>query len=152
VEQRQNIGQAWIQDIEVALSHRFDRYWSVTGTATWTEGEDQETDRPLRRIPPLNGSVRLRYTHDQRLWTELDALFARGQDQLSDGDNRDARIPEGGTPGYSVWSLKTGFQRTPSEQFLVSFENIGDKVYKTHGSGLYAPGRSLLVSYRIELD
>jgi TonB-dependent heme/hemoglobin receptor len=152
VEQRQNIGEAWIQGIEAALSYRFDQHWSVSGTATWTEGEDKVTDRPLRRIPPLNGSLRVRYTHDHRLWTEVNTLFAQGQDQLSGGDIRDPRIPEGGTPGYGVWSLRAGFQRTPDEQLLVSLENIGDKEYKTHGSGLYAPGRSVLVSYRIELD
>ena len=59
---------------------------------------------------------------------------------------------QGQGAGYAVWDLKAGFNRTPSEQLLVTVENIGDKAYKTHGSGLYAPGRSLLVSYRIELD
>jgi TonB-dependent heme/hemoglobin receptor len=152
VEQRQNIGEAWIQGIEAALSHRFDQHWSVIGTATWTEGEDQETGQPLRRIPPLNGSLRLRYTYDQRFWAEMDGLFAQGQDQLSDGDIRDARIPEGGTPGYAVWGLEAGYQRTPNEQLLVTLANIGDKLYKTHGSGLYAPGRCLRLSYRIELE
>lgn len=152
VQQRQNIGEAWIHGVEAALSHRFDQHWSLNGTATWTEGEDKETDQPLRRIPPLNGNLRVRYTHDHRLWGEIGGLFARRQDQLSSGDISDARIPEGGTPGYAVWNLKVGFNRTPSEQLLVTLENVGDKEYKTHGSGLYAPGRSVMLSYRLAID
>jgi outer membrane receptor protein involved in Fe transport len=152
VQQRQNIGKAWIQGVEAAVSHQFNKHWSVQAMATWTEGEDKETDKPLRRIPPLNGSVRIRYTHNPRLWGELDTLLAAEQDRLSDGDISDARIPDGGTPGYAVWSLKGGFKRTPNEQLLVTFENITDVEYKTHGSGLYAPGRSILVSYRIAFD
>jgi outer membrane receptor protein involved in Fe transport len=152
VEQRQNIGEAWIQGVEGGLTHQFNSHWSLTGTITWTEGEDKHNGEPLRRIPPLNGTARVRYTHSPKFWTELGGLFADKQDRLSGGDIRDPRIPEGGTPGYAVWSLKAGYNRTPDEQLLVTFENIGDKEYKTHGSGLYAPGRSLLVSYRIELD
>jgi TonB-dependent heme/hemoglobin receptor len=152
VEQRQNIGSAWIHGIEAGLSHDFDDHWSLSGTLSWTEGEDKETHQPLRRIPPMNGSFRARYNQNYRLWYELESLFARRQDRLSNGDIRDARIPEGGTPGYAIWSLKAGYNRTPGEQLLVTLENITDKEYKTHGSGLYAPGRSIILSYRLAID
>lgn len=152
VQQRRNIGEAYIQGIEGALSHRFDKHWSAWVTATWTEGEDTTNNQPLRRIPPLNGSVRVRYTHSPRLWAELDTLFASEQDELSPGDLSDPRIPEGGTPGYAVFNLKGAFHRTPNEQLLVTFANMTNEKYKNHGSGLWAPGRSVVVSYRIELD
>jgi outer membrane receptor protein involved in Fe transport len=79
-------------------------------------------------------------------------VLAAKQDELSNGDKGDLRIPEGGTPGYAVFSLKTGYKRTKNELLLMTFENMFDKKYKTHGSGVYGPGRSYVLSYSIKFD
>ena len=149
VKQRRNINNATIQGVEGGFSYDFTEHWRLGATLAWTEGRDDK-NIPLRRIPPLNGTVQLRYTHNPKFWVELDSFMAKKQDELSNGDKTDLRIPEGGTPGYVVFSLKSGFKRTKDEQLALTFENIFDQQYKSHGSGIYAPGRSVVVNYSIK--
>lgn len=152
IKQRRNVRDARIRGIEAGASHRFDPQWSLTGTLLWTRGEDRDNAVPLQRIPPFNGSVRLRYEHSPHLWTQLSATFAERQHRLSPGDLNDPRIPPGGTPGFAVLHWSGGWQPSRREQWLLTLENLGDKAYKTHGSGLFAPGRSVALSYRLKLD
>ncbi len=152
VVQRRNIQDANIHGLEGGFRHRFDRHWSAGGTAAWTRGEDSDTGQPLRRIPPLNGTMRLRYDSSARLWGELAAVYADKQDRLAPGDLTDPRIPAGGTPGYGVFHFNLGWRPARGHELLATLENIGDKRYKTHGSGLYAPGRSLNLTYRVMFD
>jgi len=148
VVQRQNIQEAGIRGLEGGFRHRFDRHWSVGGTAAWTRGEDSNTGQPLRRIPPLNGALRLRYDLSAWLWGELASVYAAKQDRLAPGDLTDPRIPAGGTPGYSVFHFNLGWKPARGHELLATIENLGDKLYKTHGSGVYAPGRGFNLTYR----
>lgn len=149
VKQRRNVNQATIEGVEGGMHHEFTENWRVGATFAWTQGRDDK-DIPLRRIPPLNGSVQLRYSHSPKLWVELDSLIADKQDDLSNGDKTDLRIPKGGTPGYVVFSLKSGFKRTKNETLSLTFENLFDQQYKSHGSGIYAAGRSVVASYSVK--
>ena len=150
VKQRRNVNNAEIQGVESGFRYRIDSHWLLGATLAWTQGRDDH-DLPLRRIPPLNGTLQLRYTHHPGLWVELNSLMAKKQDELSQGDKSDLRIPDGGTPGYMVFSLKSGFKRTKDELLSLTFENMFDEKYKAHGSGIYAPGRSVVVSYSINI-
>lgn len=151
VQQRQNIQRALIKGAEFGLKHAFSGRWSSAGNLSYTWGEDLDTQQPLRRIPPLNGSLRLRYAPDERSWYEVYGLFADRQDRLSSGDLSDPRIPAGGTPGYGTLNLKAGFEPARGQDLVVSLENILDAKYKPHGSGVYAPGLNLAVTWRLAL-
>lgn len=152
IKQRRNVRDARIRGIEASASHRFDHQWSLGGALLWTRGEDRDNAVPLQRIPPVNGNVRLRYEFSPRLWNQLSLTFARRQHRLSPGDLNDPRIPPGGTPGFAALHWNGGWQPSRRQQWLLSLENVGDKAYKTHGSGLFAPGRSVTLSYRLKLD
>lgn len=155
VRQRRNIAEAQYEGVEAGLSHRLNRQWSLSGNATYTKGEDQN-GLPLRRVPPFNGSVAARYQHDARLFAELEVRLADGQDRLSNSDRDDLRICPvaaqrascDGTPGYSTLRLEAGWQPRPGEHYNVALENIGDRLYKTHGSGVFASGFALQLGYR----
>lgn len=149
VRQRRNVNDAVIQGVEGGINYTIDPHWMVGANMAWTEGRDDK-DNPLRRIPPLNGTLQLRYTYNHRFWVEFDTLLAKTQDELSSGDLSDLRIPPGGTPGYAVFSLRSEFKRTKNETLSLTFENMFDQPYKTHGSGLYAPGRSVVAHYTVK--
>lgn len=151
VTQRQNIQRALIKGAELGVKHSFSDRWSATGNLTYTWGQDRDTQQPLRRIPPLNGSLHLRYAPDDRSWYEVYSLFADRQDRLSSGDLSDPRIPADGTPGYGTLNLKAGYKPARGQNLMVSLENVLDAKYKTHGSGVYAPGANLAVTWRIAL-
>lgn len=148
--QRRNTGESLIQGVELDFSYPFTPQWLLSGGFTWTEGFNRDTGRPLRRIPPLNGHVRLRHTPRSNLWFEAAAVLANEQDRLSEGDITDPRIGPDGTPGYAVFDLRAGYQPDPDQQILVSLENVGDARYQTHGSGIFNPGINLGLTYSIK--
>ena len=80
-------------------------------------------------------------------WLEGLASIAEGQYELSSRDASDTdRIPPGGTPGYTVLTLRGGWQATDSLSVSIALENLTDKNYRVHGSGLNEPGRNLIVT------
>ncbi|WP_133717045.1 TonB-dependent receptor plug domain-containing protein [Methylocaldum gracile] len=148
IQQRQNINDAEIQGVEASAEYPLNAQWLVGATLTWTEGRDAKTKAPLRRIPPLNGAARLVYYPMDRLWIEGSVWWADNQDQLAKGDIEDPRIGAGGTPGYTVFNLKAGYTPHPQHELLLELENLTDKKYKSHGSGIFAPGLNVLATYR----
>ncbi|MBN1596376.1 TonB-dependent receptor, partial [candidate division FCPU426 bacterium] len=106
---------------------------------------------PLRRMPPLMGTVGVAVSTGQ-YWVEYYSTLARKQDRLSGGDLTDARIPAGGTPGYVTFNLKGGVYFSPDSTLAITLENLSDEDYKTHGSGIYAPGTNVVVTYQHSLD
>ena len=55
-------------------------------------------------------------------------------------------FPPGGTPGYAMLTLRSGWKVSDSLQLSLSLENVFDKNYRIHGSGLNEPGRNLVLS------
>ena len=151
VKQRQNLKRATIRGAEAGIRHAFDTQWSMSGNLTYTWGQDKDTQQPLQRIPPLYGTLRARYEHTPAQWYEVYTNWARKQTRLSPEDLTDARIPSGGTPGYATLNLRTGFRPSRDQEWLIGLENLGDIQYKTHGSGVYAPGLNLSVTWRMSL-
>jgi len=125
----------------------------ATYAYAWGEAPDvrsQETRGqrvPMSRIPPLNGTVELEYSH---LATSLDfgaALrWALAQRRLAPNDVVDERIPAGGTPGYAAFDLRAGFRHGDWLQLRLVLENILDTAYRVHGSSVNAAGRGVVLS------
>ena len=148
IVQRRNIGQARIKGVEldcrVALTDR----WSAAGTLSWTQGDNLTDGEPLRRTPPVLASLALRYDAGGCYWAEACCLMASEQDRLSGGDVDDPRIPKGGTPGYAVLNLAGGVSLSDTLTCTLALENLGDRKYKTHGSGIYGPGTNFMIGCR----
>lgn len=107
-----------------------------------------ETERvPLSRVPPLNGTLDLRWNPQTSTYAGAAMRWALEQDRLAPTDFNDARIPLGGTPGYAVFDLRAGY-RLPRRElvFALVFENIFDAAYRIHGSSVNGPGRGVVIS------
>ncbi len=64
-------------------------------------------------------------------------------------DKRDTqRIPDGGTPGYLVFNARGGYKIIKDMDLVLAVENIFDKDYRIHGSGVNEPGRNFLMTVR----
>ena len=151
VRQRQNLRKARIDGVEASASFRFGVGWAARVAVGHAQGQDTDTRSPLQRIPPLSGSALLRYNLSDSLWVAATSTFARRQDRLSPEDLTDRRIPPGGTPGYGVVDVSVGYQPARGQVLNLRLENIADKAYKTHGSGVYGAGLNLAVSYGLRL-
>lgn len=130
--------------------------FSLAGTLAYTWGEElieDASDAPLTRIPPLFGQLTLRWdTRPEGNWRGFIETWLRAaaaQTRLSEEDEKDTRIPEGGTPGWWTLNLRTGITAHEWVRASISVENLLDKRYKSHGSGVYAPGTNVLLGLEI---
>lgn len=101
---------------------------------------------PLSRVPPLNGTAELLWTHASGFSASAGLRWARKQDRLAVADRSDARIPLGGTPGYAVLDLRASWRLGTRLVLAAILENVGDAAYRSHGSSVNGPGRGLLFS------
>jgi iron complex outermembrane receptor protein/hemoglobin/transferrin/lactoferrin receptor protein len=101
---------------------------------------------PLSRVPPLNGTFEVLWRHARGVYAGLGLRWASAQTRLSLADRSDARIPEGGTPGFAVLDLRAGYRW--GRRFVAGFvlENLADSVYRYHGSSVNGPGRGVVLS------
>ncbi|MDX2427781.1 MAG: TonB-dependent receptor [Xanthomonadales bacterium] len=127
-------------------------YWSVLddlrlfAVINYTHGEeknDNDLAFPADRVPPLNGQVGLEYFFSDGWRIEPYIMFAGRQDRLSPRDVGDPRINPLGTAGWGNLNVLIDWQATPSLQLGLRLENLADKFYREHGSGIDAPGRTI---------
>jgi outer membrane receptor protein involved in Fe transport len=101
------------------------------------------------RIPPLNGRLGLVWDASERLRLEPYLDFAGPQDRLSPRDLEDPRINPQGTAGWGTLNLLLSWEATPQAHLGLNLQNLGDKNYREHGSGIDAAGRNLGVWFNV---
>ena len=148
-----NAAQTKIHGVETALDFQVSDALSLHAMLNYTWGEQQvrgELAEPAGRIPPLNGRVTVEYVTGRDYLLSAWARFADAQDRLSARDVRDVRIDPDGTAGWGIVGLSA--QREFSQNWWISLtlENLLDKRYRNHGSGLDAPGQNVVFSARYE--
>ncbi len=171
-----NVDEVQIQGVEFAGMVPIQNGVSVYGNATFTRGKvlvingaapdpDKPWEERIRREPPLNGMVGIRWQPPaQRFWAEFFVRGATEQRRLNRSDIRDPRIPGTtrdtgevrfdangaaigqGSPGWRTLNLRGGIQVTQYNRLTLALENLLDKRYREHGSGINAPGFNLIVS------
>ncbi len=146
-----NQGRADLAGASVSGSWRPAERWSARGSVSYTFSQNRETKDPLTRTPPLRGSLALR-REIATGWAEAAVACAAKADRLSPDDLRDTRIPEGGTPGYAVLHLRGAWPVSPDLVLRAGLENVFDRNYRVHGSGIDMPGRNLTLGVGVRLD
>jgi len=142
---RQNVGQARVTGFHIEGEYELGERWRLFGHISATHGQDTRTHVPISRIPPVKGLVGVRWQPRWRLTVEGFGLGAAAQRRLSPGDLADRRIGPAGTAGFAIFGLRASFPAGPLGNVYCSFENLGDKRYRWHGSGIDAPGRSAVI-------
>ena len=151
IVQSVNAAESSIRGVEAGLQVRLGDDIDARGVLNYTWGEQRISDNdaePAGRIPPLNGELVLSWDAGGDFRFKSWLRFAGEQDRLSARDVRDVRIDPAGTPGWAVAGASV--QKFVAEDWLisVSLDNLLDKRYRVHGSGLDAAGRNLGISVR----
>ena len=147
--QNRNVAQLDLWGIEAGARYRMPSPdMELYATATYTRGEE-DTDTgtmPADRIPPLYGKLGARWQIREALGVEAYGLYATRQDRLSARDLVDPRVNPQGTAGWATLNARVSWRA--SERFNLSLraENLGDKHYREHGSGLDEPGRNFILT------
>jgi outer membrane receptor protein involved in Fe transport len=125
---------------ELSLTDRLE----FRSTLAWTFGENQTAHEPMSRIPPLMGRLSAEWLPRPEWSLTATIRFAGDQRRLSQRDLDDSRIDPNGTAGWATVDLVSQIELSRFA-LAVSLKNLLDKGYKEHGSGIYSPGRNLIV-------
>ncbi|MCJ7591866.1 MAG: TonB-dependent receptor [Woeseiaceae bacterium] len=104
--------------------------------------------QPADRIPPLSGELSLDVDLNTA-WQWQSWLTVSGpQDRLNDREIRDVRINPDGTPGWTIVGTEVSCQLSEEWRINLMADNLFDKNYRVHGSGLDSPGRNFSITLR----
>lgn len=145
VYRKENIEKANIQGFEWATEWMVLPEIKIYTDLAYTYGQNETKNEPVRRIPPLSGRVGVHYQANTAFFVKVEDIFAGKQDRLAQGDKDDNRIPKGGTNGWNVLNIYTGYEYK-NVTLIGSFQNIFNVDYRTHGSGINGVGRSLIAT------
>lgn len=141
VYKKVNVDRGFIKGWEAQFDFKPFRGFNFYGNATSLFGESITRNQPLRRIPPFNARLGTSFTKKQWMGG-LTFDHASPQRRLEAGDKADNRIPAGGTPGFNLLNLYSGYQHK-SVTFRLYWNNIFNADFRTHGSGVNGMGRAV---------
>ncbi len=143
--QNQNIQKADYYGLEAALRYRLMPTLTTYVTLNYVHAEKQVNGvtSPGNRIPPLNGVVGVEWKLMPTLVIEPSVWMNGTQTRLDSVDMADNRIANGGTAGFAVVNLRAGWTPNDSYKLQLFGENLLDKQYREHGSGIDGRGRGV---------
>ena len=144
VVQSQNATRLDLHGIEAGVKFINDGPWSAYASATLTRGTEKlgVAEYDADRIPPLFGKVGADYRLTG-VWTlSAYSFFAGRQDRLSPRDLKDPRVNPAGTAGYATTNIAATWNVREELDLRLSAENLADRKYREHGTGLDEAGRS----------
>lgn len=142
---KKNSDQSYIYGWESLWSWNINTYWSLDARIQYALGQNQTAKEPIRRIPPLFYSGKLRYMPNKNWVIFMESVNAGNQKRLSAGDLSDNRISKTGSPSWNVLNMGLVFQNSGFSG-RAGIENIFNQDYRFHGSGINGAGRLLRVS------
>ena len=139
---KQNVGESEILGAECDFQLLIGEKSQLKAGAFFTVGNNLTALEPMRRIPPAMFNFQWVYRPNKQ-WQFVLAMYgAKSQHRLAKGDIQDNRIGAAGTPGYVTGDLRCRYQKRG--MFIdVALTNVGNQLYKTHGSGVFMPGRGV---------
>lgn len=158
-----NCRRAYVAGVSATVTAHIWQNLCGEATATYTYGNYQgggnEKKEPLDHVPPLYGRAGLSYNIVvARTTIEFYSLFngrkplsrynLNGEDNI--GYATVLGVDGRGLPAWMTLNLRTLWQATPWLTLQASLDNMLDTEYRTFGSGISAPGRSLSLSARIK--
>ena len=146
-----NAANSSIRGVEAGFDFNVTAAVSAHAILNYAWGEQRiigDVREPADRIPPLNGRLSLTLDHGGAWILESWIATAGRQDRLSARDIRDVRIDPKGTAGWGTVGASAEWSPGGGWQISANLENLFDKRYRSHGSGLDEPGRNLSLTVR----
>ncbi|KIC89584.1 TonB-dependent siderophore receptor [Flavihumibacter sp. ZG627] len=149
VYQKENTEKGHIEGSEAAIEIHPPGKFRFAGNIAYNYGENSTRAEPMRRIPPIHGRLMANY-RSSGWYAAVEWLYAGKQDRLAQGDKDDNRIPAKGTPGWNVFNIYSGY-KWRCIQMNGGMQNLINKDYRTHGSGINGVGRSFWMNIIFKL-
>ena len=157
-----NAADSWVMGVEGQVSYQAMRDLMLFAEGSWLDGEQdafpsgpdaRPVTEPIDLLAPVAWRIGARWSlPGPRLEIEALVEHADEQDKLSSRDRADTqRIPPGGTPSWTVLSLRSEWRMTSRATLSLALENLTDEDYRIHGSGVNEPGRNVIASVSVSL-
>lgn len=147
---KENVEKGYIMGVEFSANYHLTDALSIDANYAAQKGWSISKAEPMRRIPPAFGAAGIKFKNNG-MYASLETLGSAKQNKLAAGDKSDNRIPAGGTPGWFITNVYAGYSLKFAD-FSMSLQNIFNKDYRIHGSGINGMGRSLILSIRTSLS
>lgn len=146
--QNRNVTELKLWGAEVGARWTPDEAFSAYGVLNLTRGREAYAgDRyDADRIPPLNGRLGLEWRFAPAWRADAWAQYAARQDRLSPRDLEDPRVNPAGTAGWNTWNARVGWEFAAGATLALRLENLADRRYREHGSGVDEVGRSAVAT------
>lgn len=144
--QNRNVTDLDLWGVEIGARWTFDRS-EVYGSLNYTRGDEEYAGQRYAadRVPPLSGRLGYRQRFGDGWSFDAYAQTAARQDRLSPRDVTDPRVDPNGTGGWSTLNARLGWEFHPGAELMVRGDNLTDRRYREHGSGVDEVGRSVTV-------
>jgi outer membrane receptor protein involved in Fe transport len=151
VVQSVNAASASLHGLEATMRVAMADDLVLDARLTYTFGEQKVAgiEEPADRIPPLQARVALEWQLGDAWGLDAWLVGAARQDRLSARDVDDIRIDPRGTPGWMAAGTRLRWAAGSGWQIDFGIDNVFDKQYRVHGSGIDAPGRNASLTFRL---
>lgn len=156
----QNASKEWIYGFEAGIRFNISKHLKLTSQYNLLGGteDDNGIEVPVRHVAPNFGNTHLVWKNEK---LQIDAFAEYNNelsfDQLAPSERAKDFIyalDENGNPYSPAWytlNLRTQYQISEQASIIASLENMTDQRYQTYSSGIAAPGRNLILSFRYSL-
>lgn len=156
--QSRNIERARVYGVELSFATQLAETLQFSTEASWTRGENRDTDEPLNTVDPPSLTARLHWQPNRRWHGGLAVRAAMEQSRVDDSE-LDLFEPA----GYAVFDLTAGYSPRSNVRVNAGIFNLTDKTYwrwasvrgRPEGDPLVdvlaAPGRYGAVSVHVSL-
>jgi len=146
-----NASLATIQGISLNLNSDLPGRFFFRGSFNYLKGRDITNEVPLAHIPPIYGRFSAGYAH-QKLNSEAYIAYS-GRKYWSElspygEDNEDESIAAFGFPAWSTLNFRAQYRINKHFTVQAAVQNILDRYYKVFASGVGAPGRNFIFTFR----
>jgi len=151
IVQSVNASESSVRGAEAGLDIDISNNISAHAVLNYTWGRESlatDSSQPADRIPPLSGELGVEMDLNAEWALESWLRVSGAQDRLSDRDIRDVRINPEGTAGWATLGTKASWRPNNVWQIDLLADNLLDKRYRIHGSGIDAPGRNFAITIR----
>jgi hemoglobin/transferrin/lactoferrin receptor protein len=158
---KSNVGDGFIQGFELELEYAIDPQLKLFALSSLQNGKVNQyanaedsgslSREPTDRLMPASLTIGLRWQSViNSLFGEVWAWSMGDADKLSFRDRTDTqRIPPGGTPAFTVFGISGGVKINKNATWTIAIENLTNKNYRVHGSGVNSPGFNVITTYTV---
>lgn len=148
-----NANEAVVYGTSFNFLAKLNKEFSVKSSFSYTVGENTTLSVPLAHIPPFYGRTDF-IVHSDPLTVAVYAKY-QGWKWIADyspfGEDNEDQATVNGTPAWQTFNIRVSIEIGKSYTLQAALENMLDIHYRPFASGVSAPGRNFMLTFRADI-